>query len=50
VVYVDYANLDGYDQARPYGPNLKDPLNVLGVFVDQPLERRISHTMFLARQ
>ena len=50
VEYVDYANLAGYDQARPYGPNLTAALANLGVFVDQPVSRRISHTPLVARQ
>ncbi len=46
VYYVAYSNLDGYDAARPYGPNLMTPrLSDLGVFVGQPLQRRISYVV-----
>jgi hypothetical protein len=48
VQYVDIDRLHGYDEARAYGPNLMDPLEDLGVFVDMPIQRRTSrNALFL---
>ena len=42
VEYIDYDRLQGYDDARNFGPNLSDVLDDLGVFVDMPVQRRTS--------
>ena len=48
VEYVDYDRLNGYDDARAYGPNLVDTFDDLGVFVDMPVQRRVSrNALFL---
>ena len=46
VQYLDYDRLNGYDEARKYGPQLGGPLEDLGVFVDEPVQVRISHSGF----
>jgi hypothetical protein len=48
VQYIDVDRLHGYDEARAYGPNLSDAFEDLGVFVDMPIQRRISrNALFL---
>jgi len=42
VTYLDYDILDGYDEARPFGPNLTVALTDLGVLVDRALQRRMT--------
>jgi hypothetical protein len=46
VEYIDYDRLQGYDDARSFGPNLGDLLDDLGVFVDMPVQRRTSRAAF----
>jgi hypothetical protein len=46
VQYIDYDLLNGYDDARKYGPELGGPLESLGAFVDQPVQVRLSHSGF----
>jgi len=46
VMYIDYDRLAGYDEARKYGPELGGPLESLGVFVDQPVQVRLSRSGF----
>jgi hypothetical protein len=44
VEYIDVDRLQGYDDARPFGPNLDAQIDDLGLFVDMPLVRRVSRT------
>ena len=46
VQFIDYDRLNGYDEARKYGPELGGPLDSLGVFVDQAVQVRTSHSGF----